>query len=141
MTGAKIDERQLAIQASPLNGLLPKIKGVIGSERKTGVVAKTGASVVNDDTKLDGIGGFGAVMQEGSTKAMACHITLQGTGAQQGNQPQRLQEIRLSSTVGANQQRESARLENNILQGAEASNVNLLNAISSRVLPNRKIIR
>jgi hypothetical protein len=45
-----------------------------------------------------------------------------------------LQQIRLTGTIRADQQGEAAGLQNNILQGAEPGNVDLLKADATQIL-------
>jgi hypothetical protein len=65
---------------------------------------------------------------------MIRHIALQRACSQQRDQPQGLQQIRLTGTIWADQQGEAAGLQNNMLQGAETGNVDLLKTIASQIL-------
>lgn len=53
---------------------------------------------------------------------------------QKRDEPENLQQIRLPCTIRVDWQSKAPRLQNNILRGAEASNVDLLNGIGSRIL-------
>jgi hypothetical protein len=76
-------------------------------------------------------------MQQSGTKTMVRHIALQRTRPQQRDQPQRLQQIRLTGTIRTDQQGEPTWLNNNILQRAEACNVDLQKTIAASILRYR----
>ena len=111
-----------------------EIQAVIRSEGQPSVVAVAGSLIADQNSNLNRICCFGSVVQQGGTKTMIRHIALQRACSQQRDQPQGLQQIRLTGTIWADQQGEPAGFQNNILQGAEAGNVDLLNAVGASIL-------